>query len=112
MTRRLYRGLLVLLAITLIITAVCAIGGALYERFHGGTTYAHAIAFAMWIGGGLVALLTGGSGSTSRMAGESRIVVGGRFVQGSDIPQPTSPFVLIPAGILVIVLGALLDVFA
>jgi hypothetical protein len=69
----------------------------------------HAIAYAMWIGGGLVVLLTGGSGSTTRMAGQSRIVVGGRFVQGSDIPMPTSPFILIPAGILVIALGVLID---
>jgi hypothetical protein len=46
------------------------------------------------------------------MAGESRIVVGGRFVQGSDIPMPTSPFILIPAGTLVVALGVLLDVLA
>ena len=69
MMRRLYRGLLVLLAITVVIAAVSALCGALYVHFHGGTTYGHSIAFAMWIGGGLVALLAGGSGSTSRMLG-------------------------------------------
>ncbi|MDX6442520.1 MAG: hypothetical protein QOE43_2249 [Gaiellaceae bacterium] len=109
---RLGRGLLALLAITAAIGGLCVLGGALYAYFQGGTTYAHALAYAMWIGGGLVVLLTGGSGSTTRMAGESRIVVGGRFVQGSDIPMPTSPWVLIPAGTLVIALGALIDVLA
>jgi hypothetical protein len=112
MMGRLGRGLFVLLAITAAIAGLCALGGALYAYFQGGTTYAHALAYAMWIGGGLVVLLTGGSGSTTRMAGESRIVVGGRFVQGSDIPMPTSPWVLIPAGTLVIALGALIDVLA
>jgi hypothetical protein len=110
MIERLCRGLLVLLSITAVIAGLCALGGALYAHFQGGTTTATAIAYAMWIGGGLVVLLTGGSGSTTRMAGESRIVVGGRFVQGSDIPMPTSPWVLIPAGTLVIALGALIDV--
>jgi hypothetical protein len=42
------------------------------------------------------------------MAGESRIVVGGRFAPGSDIPQPQSPLVLIPAGVLLIGLGVLI----
>ena len=112
MMKRLTRGLLVLLAISAGIAGLCALGGALFAHLHGGTTYAHAIAYALWIGGGLVVLLTGGSGSTTRMAGESRIVVGGRFVQGSDIPMPTSPWVLIPAGTLVIALGALIDVLA
>jgi hypothetical protein len=110
MMKRLYRGLLVFLAITAAIAGLCALGGALFAHFHGGTTYVQAIAYAMWIGGGLVVLLTGGSGSTSRMAGESRIVVGGRFVQGSDIPMPTSPLILIPAGTLVVALGVLIDV--
>jgi hypothetical protein len=44
----------------------------------------------------------------SRMAGESRVVVGGRFAQGSDIPQPQSPIILIPAGLVVIALGVLI----
>jgi hypothetical protein len=112
MIRRLFRGLPIFLAITGAIAGLCALGGALFAYFHGGTTYAHGIAYAMWIGGGIVVLLTGGSGSTTRMAGESRLVVGGRFVQGSEIPMPTSPFILIPAGTLVVALGALIDVLA
>jgi hypothetical protein len=111
MMARLSRGALVLLAITAGIAGLCALGGAIFAHFHGGT-YTNAIAYAMWIGGGLVAVLTGGSGSTTRMAGRSRIVVGGRFVQGSDIPMPTSPFILIPAGTLVVALGVLIEVLA
>jgi hypothetical protein len=107
MIRRLYRGALVLLAITAAIAGVSALRGALFAYFQG-TTYA----YAMWIGGGIVVLLTGGSGSTTRMAGQSRIIVGGRFVQGSDIPMPTSPIVLIPAGTLVVACGVLIDVLA
>jgi hypothetical protein len=109
MTKRILSGLAVFAAVTVALAALCALGGALYAHFHGGTTYAHAIAWAMWIGGGVVVLLTGGSGSTTRTAGESRILVGGRFVQGSDIPQPQSPWILIPAGVAVIAVGVLLS---
>jgi hypothetical protein len=90
-----------------LVAAVCAAGGAIFALASSRATAAHAIAWAMWIGGALLVLLVGQSGSTTRMAGESRIVVGGRFVEGSDRPQPTSPFVLIPAGVVVIALGVL-----
>jgi hypothetical protein len=66
--------------------------------------------WALWIGGCVVVLLVGQSGSPTRMAGESRIVVGGRFAPGSDIPQPQSPLVLIPTGVLLIGLGVLIYV--
>ena len=46
------------------------------------------------------------------MAGESRLVVGGRFTLGSDLPQPSSPFVLVPAGLLEIGAGVLIYLFA
>jgi hypothetical protein len=95
------------LVVCALIAGVCALGGAIFAAFSDRASTAHAIAWAMWIGGALTVLLVGQSGSTTRMAGESRVVVGGRFVQGSDLPQPTSPFFLIPAGVLVIALGAL-----
>ena len=95
------------LAICAGVAVLCAVGGALFAHFRGGTTYQHAIGWAMWIGGALLALLVAQSGSTSRMAAESRIVVGGRFAPGSNIPQPTSPWFLIPAGVAVIALGVL-----
>jgi len=96
-------------AIWLGLAALCTLGGVLFSHFHG-MPVAHAVAWGLWIGGCVVVLLVGQSGSPTRMAGESRIVVGGRFAQGSDIPQPQSPLVLIPAGILLIGLGILVYV--
>jgi hypothetical protein len=98
------------LAVTAAIAGVCAVAGAIFAALSDRASVAHATAWAMWIGGALTVLVVGQSGSTTRMAGESRIVVGGRFVQGSDLPQPTSPFFLIPAGVLVIALGVLVYV--
>jgi putative copper export protein len=108
---RAVRAVVLFLIVTAAIAAVCAVGGSIFAAFSNRASAAHAIAWAMWIGGALTVLLVGQSGSTTRMAGESRIVVGGRFVQGSDLPQPTSPFFLIPAGVLVIALGALIYAF-
>ena len=106
--RRAAHALVYFLAICVLIAGVCAAAGAIVAASSRRVELVPAIAWAMWIGGGLTVLLVGQSGSTTRMAGESRIVVGGRFVQGSDLPQPTSPFVLIPAGVLVIALGVLI----
>jgi hypothetical protein len=97
-------------AIWLGLAALCTLGGLLFSHFRHGMPLAHAVAWALWIGGGLVVLLVGQSGSPTRMAGESRIVVGGRFAAGSGIPQPQSPLVLIPAGVLLIGLGVLIYV--
>jgi hypothetical protein len=104
---RLLRALAVFLGIVAVIAAICVLAGVLFAAIRGGTSYSHAIAWAMWIGGALVALATAQSGSTTRMAGESRVVLGGRFTLGSDIPQPRSPWFLVPAGVVVILLGVL-----
>jgi hypothetical protein len=93
--------------------AVCAAVGAIVAGVHGGWSYPHAIAWALWIGGALVVLLVGQSGSTSRMAGESRVLIlGGRFAPGSDIAMPQSPLAFIPLGVLVIAVGVLVYLFA
>ena len=86
--KRLARILGFFLAICVVVGAVFALVGALVSYFHGDMSYTHAIAWALWLGGCLLIVLVGQSGSTTRMAGESRIVVGGRFVLGSDIPRP------------------------
>jgi len=109
---RLAHAVGVVVALCVSIGAVFGLAGALVAYLRGGVSYAHAIAWALWIGGSVVVILVGQSGSTSRMAGESRIVVGGRFVLGSDIPQPTSPFVLIPASLLEIGAGVLIYLYA
>jgi hypothetical protein len=88
--------------------AVCALIGTIVAAVHGGWSYAHTIAWAMWIGGALIVLLVGQSGSTSRMAGESRVLyLGGRFAPGSDIALPQSPLAFVPIGVLVIGVGVL-----
>jgi hypothetical protein len=107
-TVKLVRGFALFLVVCVAIAAPCAVGGALFAHFHGGTSYGRAIGWAMWIGSAVLVLLVGGSGSPSQMAGESRVVVGGRFALGSDIPQPQSPFILIPAGVAVFGLGVLI----
>jgi hypothetical protein len=90
--------------------ALCALIGTIVAAFHGGGwSYAHSIAWAMWIGGSLIVLLVGQSGSTARMAGEARVLyLGGRFAPGSEIALPQSPLAFIPIGALVIGVGVLL----
>jgi hypothetical protein len=95
-----------------VLAALCALVGVLIAAFRESTSYVDAIAWAMWIGGAAVVLLAGMSGSPAARAEDSRVVVGGRFVQGSNIPQPQSPFILIPAGLLVTGLGVLLYLIA
>ena len=107
---RILEGLLVFVVVTLAIAALCALVGAIVAAVRGGTPYTHAIGWAMWIGGAVIALLVAQSGSTTHTAGRQRIVVGGRFVEGSDIPQPQSPWIIIPAGFAVVALGLLIYV--
>lgn len=88
--------------------ALCALIGTIVAAVHGGWSYGHAIAWSMWIGGCLIVLLVGQSGSTSRMAGEARVLyLGGRFAPGSGIALPQSPLAFIPVGVLVIGVGVL-----
>ncbi len=98
------------LLICVAIAGVCALAGVLFAHFHGGVSTAHAVAYALWIGGALVVLLTGGSGSTSSTAGGMRIVVGGRFAEGSSIPLPQTPFQYVLAGVVVVGIGILVFV--
>jgi hypothetical protein len=97
-------GLLFVLA-----CAICALIGTIVAAVHGGGwSYAHTIAWSMWIGGSVIVLLVGQSGSTARMAGEMRVLyLGGRFAPGSGIALPQSPLAFIPVGALVIGVGVL-----
>jgi hypothetical protein len=95
-----------------VFATVAAIVGALVAAFTDGPSYGSAIAWSMWIVGSLAVLLVGQSGSTTRSSGISRVVVGGRFAEGSELAQPQSPFVLVPAGLLVVALGVLVYVYA
>jgi hypothetical protein len=105
------RQFVILVAATAAIALAATVIGVLVAAFASGPSYGSAIAWSMWIVGSLVVLVVAQSGSTSRMAGESRIVVGGRFAPGSDIPMPRSPFVFVPAGFAVVAVGILVYVY-
>ena len=105
---RIIRSLALLLVVFLVLAALFALIGSLVALL-GSSTYANAIALAMLLGGGLTVFLAAQSRSPAHRASGS-IELGGRFVTGHDIPQPQSPVVLIPAGLLVIGLGALISI--
>ncbi len=109
MLKSLIRGAVLLAVVSTALAALFGVVGVLVAYFRG-SSYGQTAAWAMWLGGALVLLATAGSGSPAERAGGSRQVVGGRFVVGSDIPQPQSPFVLIPASLLEIGIGALIFV--
>jgi hypothetical protein len=90
---------------------MCALIGVAYAMVRS-SDYVESIAFAMALGGATVCLVVASAGSPSVRAAGSRHVVGGRFVEGSDRPQPESPFVLIPASLIVVGLGVLLHITA
>ena len=106
----LVRRLRVFAVVTLGAAALCAAAGALFAHFHGGTTTAHAAGYAMWIGGGLLGLLVGGSGSPSRMAVEGRWGLFGQL-WGSNEALPESPLWLIPVSFGVIALGTVVFLY-
>jgi hypothetical protein len=86
-------------------TVAAAVIGAVVAAVQGSWSYGHSVAWALWIVGSLIVLLVGQSGDTARMAGESRVLAGGRFATGSDIALPQSPLAFIPIGVLVIGVG-------
>jgi hypothetical protein len=93
------------------IAAACVLVGVAVAFFRS-SSYVEAVAYALLFGGATILLVAAMAGSPAQRAAESRYVVGGRFVEGSDRPQPESPFVLIPASMLAIGLGALILVVA
>lgn len=97
-------GLGRLAALTAALAALCALPGVLYAVF-AGAGLAAAAAWSLWVGGCLVVLVVGQSGSPTRMAGEARYTPGFVWLWGSDNPLPQSPFVLIPIGFVVIGIG-------
>lgn len=108
---RLLAGVRLFALISLGLAAILALAGVLFAHFHGGITLAHGAGWAMWVGGGLLAIVVGGSGSPSQMAGEARSIPGLVGVWGSDNPLPQSPWIGIPIGMTVVALGILVYVF-
>jgi hypothetical protein len=98
--------------VCLVVAGAAAIGGLLFAHFRGGVAAKTAVAYALWISGALLVLIVGGSGSTSKMAAESRAVVGGRFTPGSSTAMPQSPLVFVLVGLVVVAIGVVVDVYA
>jgi hypothetical protein len=98
-------------ALALAIAAVCAVLGIVYALIRS-SSYVESIAFALAVGGATVCLVAAMAGSPGQRAAQSRVVVGGRFVEGSDRPQPESSFVLIPASLMVLGMGVVLYILA
>ncbi|MDQ2967323.1 MAG: hypothetical protein M3R37_03275 [Actinomycetota bacterium] len=96
----------------LLVAGAGAIAGLLFAHFRGGVDAKTAVAYALWICGALLVVVTAGSGSTSQMASQSRTVVGGRFGPGSSIPMPRSSFVFVLVGAVVIGIGVVVDLYA
>jgi hypothetical protein len=96
----------------LVVAAAAAIAGLLFAHFRGGVATKTAVAYALWICGALLVLIVGGSGSTGKMAAESRAVVGGRFTPGSSIAMPQSPLVFVVVGLVVVAIGVVVDLYA
>lgn len=101
---RLLRFLQVVAVGTVLLAALCALVGFLVAHFSGAASAAHGIAWAMWIGGALVGLVAGQSGSPSRMAVEGRWGFFGQY-WGGNPPLPRSPFSIVVAAFLVIAIG-------
>jgi hypothetical protein len=99
-------------SICLLVTALAAGAGLLFAHFRGGVGTKTAVAYALWIGGALLVLIVGGSGSTSKMAAESRSVVGGRFSPGSSSAMPQSPLVFVLVGLVVVAIGVVVELYA
>ncbi len=107
--RRVGDALVVILAVAAAAAALCALAGALFAHFRGGIGYTHAIAWAMWIGGAVLALLVGQSGRTSQMRAEGQVGLFGTY-WGRSAALPESPLWLVVVSALVVGLGVALYV--
>ena len=105
------RALGVVVAVFGAIAAACAVVGFAVAFFRS-SSYVETVAYALVFGGATILLVAAMAGSPGQRAAQSRYVVGGRFVEGSERPHPESPFVVIPASMLVIGLGALIFLLA
>jgi hypothetical protein len=102
------RATAVFVATCLVVAAVLAIVGLVIALLRDGSAR-DSVAYALCIGGGAVALMTGLSGSPSVRDQASREVVGGRFVT-PVVPLPSSSLVWALVGFACIGIGVLMFV--
>jgi hypothetical protein len=96
------------LVCVLIVGVVAAIGLAIAAL--ADTAARDAVAWTLWIVGGLVVFVTASSGSPAEMMTGTRVVVGGRFTESPPLPQSPLQYALvglacIGVGTLVFMLG-------
>jgi hypothetical protein len=103
-------GSLRLVRVTALIAGVSALAGFLVAHFAGlATTGAQGAGWGMCIGGALVALVTGQSGSPTRMAVRGRWGTFGQF-WGQNPALPQSPLWLLGSSVIVFAGGIALVV--
>ena len=84
------------LACLLAAGALAALGGALFDLFHGGTTLSRSIAYGFWIAAALALVLMAGAGSK-------------RLARRFDLPFIES-WVFLAAAVVLTAIGSLVDV--
>jgi len=102
--RTLVNGVRIVLVVSVAVAALAALAGFLVAHVTGAATAAHGAGWGMAIGGCLLGLVVGQSGSPSRTA------VGGRWgsfgqLWGGNAALPDSPLWLLLVAVLVIALG-------
>lgn len=89
------RGIAVFLLVCLVVSAVAAVGGVLFEVVRGRTTIAHSVAYAMWIAAAIALLLM--------------VPAGSGFVWRSSRFRPIEGWWLLAAAMVLAAVGALVD---
>ena len=90
------RGLSRFLACLLAASALAAVGGALFDLIHGGTTLTRSIAYGFWIAAAVALVLMAGAGSK-------------RLARRFDLPF-IEGWLFLAAAVALTAIGAVVDV--
>jgi hypothetical protein len=104
-------GLRLLALATVVLAGVAALAGSLVAHFAGLGSAVQGAGWGMCVGGGLVALLVGQSGSPTRTSVEGRWGPFGQY-WGGNAPLPESPLWLAFVGAVVFAGGIAIVVLA
>lgn len=102
--RTFVNGVRLVLVVSVAVAALAALAGFLVAHFTGAAGAAHGAGWGMAIGGALVGLVVGQSGSPSRTSVEGRWGPFGQF-WGGNAALPDSPLWLLVVAVLVVALG-------
>lgn len=98
------RGVLRFAIVCLVGAAAVAALGLLVAALSSASIQ-DAVAWTLWIGGGMIVFLAAGSDSPAQRMSDTKVVVGGRFTDAP--PLPRSPIELLVVGLLCIGGGTL-----